>query len=413
MFRQTIPSGWRRILRLQQNAQGKLLTGVLIHKPENIFYFTSFYPSEPCFLLVPTQEEPELIVAKSALAEAKRDSLIPVVAGDMNIAQTAYNRMITKKMHKHPPSSAISGVLRKIGDSPLGLEYDYLSLFLFKFLNIRKPVDMSPEINNLRGIKDSFETERLTQACHIAEQAIDHTRKNITLGMSEKEVAGIFQAKAQALGADESRCLVKSGANTALAFSRWMSGILETGPLFVDFGARVQGYWSDITRMFYLGSELDKSFLDNYELVLKARSIALDCMNPGQSIYDPEIKIRELFRENGVEANMVYSPGHGIGLEINEDPLLSYSPPDRKDEDKFKPIAEKTGLLGSSMKVLVEELQKSDPEPRFQKNQILVLEPGLFFNHLGVSIKDMIHIKDKPHILSTLSTHPEDVIIPV
>ena len=405
-----IMTGWKRLLALQQRARDRYLSGVLIHRPENIYYFASVYPLEPCFLVLPSDGEPELVAARSALAEAQRDSLVPVTAGELDIAGTAYERMLNKKMLKHPGDTLVKNVLRKVSESPIGLEMSYLSLFLFKYFNISNYQDITSEINAMREIKDSFEIEFITRACRIADQALEHTREKITLGMPEKELSGIFQAQAKALGAEESKCRVRSGENTAMAFSRWMDGNLDHGPLLVEYGASVRGYWSDMTRMFYLGSEPDGSFLEIYNLVLQARNNALEHMHQGQSIFGPEARIREVFREKGLEQNMIYTAGHGIGLEIHEEPLLGSPPaPQENREDTQPSLLEKSGM-GSSFMTLAREM-KSEATPAFQKNHVVALEPGLFFSHLGVSVKDVVLIRDKPGLLSTLSTDPGDMVV--
>ncbi len=407
MNKQQLMTGWKRILSLQQRARDRYLSGMLIHKPENIYYLTSVYPSEPSFLILPADDEPELVAPRSILVEAKNDSLVPVVPGDLNIARTAYDRLLAKKLLKKAPDTVVKGIFRKVSESPIGLELNYLSVFLFNFFNIRNYADISVEINSLREIKDSFEAELIGKACRIADQAMEYARGRIVLGMTEKKLSGIFDSRAKALGAEESRCRVRSGENTSLAYSRWMDGELVKGPLLVEYGARVKGYWSEMTRMFYLGSRPETSFLEKYNLLLNARCQALECMHPGQSIFGPESRIREVFREKGLEKNMIYTAGHGIGLEIHEEPLLG-SPPAGKEREE-KSLLEKSGL-GSSLLSLSKEVGKTK-EPELQKGHIVALEPALFFPGLGVCVKDIVRISDKPVLLSTLSTHPDDLLV--
>ncbi len=411
MSKPKIMTGWKRILSLQQRAREMYLTGVLIHKPENIYYFTSVYPHEPSFVLIPAYGEPELVAARSVLEEATRDSLIPVTASEMDIAKSAYQRMVAKKMLRPPPNTLIKGMMRKVSKSPIGIEVDYLSLFLFQYFQIRNHMNISHEINALREIKDSFEIQRLEDACRIADQAMEHLRQSIRVGISEKELSGIFDARAKALGAEESKCRIKSGAGTALAFSRWMDQDLEKRPMLIDYGVRIKGYWSDITRMFYIGSEPDASFLKYYNLVLKARQAALEHMHPGQSIYGPEEAIRELFRQKGLEQHMIYAAGHGIGLEVHEDPLLGSAPDTTRneEEDKEASLLAQSGL-GSSFMSLTRKMEHNI-EPVFAKGHVVALEPGLYFQELGIRVEDMVHISDKTRVLSSLSTDPRDMVI--
>lgn len=407
-----ITSGWRRVLNLQQRARAKCLSGVLIHKPENIYYFTSVYPHEPSFLIIPLEGEPELVVARSALVEAERDSLIPVVPGEIDIAASAYARMQEKKVLKSPPDTIFKSMLRKIGESPIGLELDYISAYLFQYFKIRNHMDISPEIDAMRSVKSGFEIEHITDACRIADAAMARTRERITPGMTEREVSGIFDAHAKALGAEESKCRVRSGKNTALAFSRWMDGILDRGPLLIDYGARVKGYWSDITRMFHLGAEPDPFFLEIYHLVLAAQKNALEIMRPGQSIYEPEARIRKTFREKGFEQNMIYTAGHGVGLEIHEAPLLG-SPPLKKIKKETQPTPQANENMQAAIAAMLEEARGDDDAPVLEYGQIFALEPGLYFPDIGVRVEDMVHISQEPVLLSTFPTSVEEMIIPI
>lgn len=407
-----ITSGWRRILNLQQRARAQCLSGVLIHKPENIYYFTSVYPHEPSFLIIPLEGDPELVVARSALAEAERDCLVPVVPGEIDIAASTYSRMLEKKVLKRPPDTVFKSMLRKIGESPLGLELDYISIYLFQYFKIRNHMDITPEINTMRAIKSGFEIEQITSACRIADTAMTRTRERITPGMTEREVSGIFDAHAKALGAEESKCRVRSGQNTALAFSRWMDGTLDKGPLLIDYGARVKGYWSDITRMFHLGAEPDPFFLEAYALVLEARKNALGVMRSGQSLYEPDAMVRKTFREKGFEPNMIYTAGHGVGLEIHEDPLLG-SPPLKKDKKKKQPNPQANENMQAAIATMLEEARGGEDEAVLEYGQIFALEPGLYFPDIGVRVEDMVHISEEPVVLSTLPTSVEEMIIPI
>ncbi len=414
MSKTKIMTGWKRILSLQQRARDKYLTGIIIHKPENIYYLTSVFPHEPSFVLIPANDEPELLAARSVLEEAKRDSLIPVRAGDMDIARSAYRRMLDKKMLRPPPNTLVKGVLRKVSESPIGIEEDYLSHFLYKFFSIRNHMNISHEINALREIKDSFEVQHIEEACRIADETMEYLRSKVLLGMSEKELSGMFDARAKALGAEESKCRIKSGATTAFAFSRWMDQYLEKGPMLIDYGVRIKGYWSDITRMFYLGTEPDPDFLEYYHLILKARQAALESMHPGRSIYGPEAAIREIFREKGLEQHMIYAAGHGIGLEVHEEPLLGPPPGDAQEEvqkDKESSLLAQSGI-GSSFISLSREMQVNI-EPVFSRGHVVALEPGLYFSELGIRVEDVVHISDKPRVLSSLSTDPRDMVISV
>ncbi len=421
-----IMTGWKRIHRLQEIARHLFLSGIIIHNPENIYYFTSVYPHEPSFLIVSPEDEPELVAARSVYAEAVKDSLIPVVPGEFDIAETAWQRLQAKKIIRPPGGTILLDFFRKIIQGPVGIEENHLSVYLLNKFNIRSHMDIVPAIMELRSVKDGFEVDNIRKACTIAEQAMQEVKKAINPGISEKELSGIFDARAKALGADEAKCRVRSGENTALPFSRWMDAQVEEGPLLIDFGARVRGYWSDITRVFYLGKP-DPQFLELYHLILTARDRALEVMSRGKTIYGPERVIRDIFRHGGYEKNMIYSAGHGIGLEVHETPFLTLSPsesrlreaPDGSDAGKKRKaremVPEKSELEkaygGSSSSMMMFMPEAMDEGPVFQRNQVFALEPGIYLDNLGVRIEDMVLVGEKPSLLSSFSTEEKDIII--
>jgi Xaa-Pro aminopeptidase len=401
MVEKKIMTGWKRVHKLQEAARQMLLSGILIHNNENIYYFTSVYPHEPSFLIVPAHSEPRLVAAGSVFAEAEKDSLIPVIAGDFDIAETAYQVMLETGVLKLPPSTILKSFIRKIAEPPLGIEQNYLSVFLLERFNIRNHLDISPFIMNLRSKKDSFEIDCIKSSCAIADKSMLEAKKTIRPGLFEKELSAVFDFAAKTMGADETKCRVRSGKNSALAFSRWMDEKLVQGPLLIDYGARVKGYWSDITRMFYLGTEPDSKFLEIYELVLRARNRALEVMEPGKSIYGPETVIREVFREKGYDKNMIYTAGHGIGLEVHEPPVLSLPPAAGFDPAGPGPGRESVSTAFSGNR----------EEDVFERGQVFALEPGIYLREMGVRVEDRVYIGEKSTLLSSLSTELEDIVI--
>ncbi|WP_028574440.1 M24 family metallopeptidase [Desulfonatronovibrio hydrogenovorans] len=404
MINRKIMTGLKRIHKLQETASQMLLSGILIHNPENIYYLTSVYPHEPSFLVVSPHGEPELVASGSIYAEARKDSLVKVTQGSLDIAETTYQRMLDTGVIKPPPRTMLSSFIRKIAESPLGIEQSYLSVFLLEKFNIRNYTDITPTIMDLRSRKDSFEIDFISKACHIADQSMKEVKNYIQPGITEKELSGLFDAKAKSLGADETKCRVRSGKNSALAFSRWMDEKLDKGPVLIDYGARIRGYWSDITRMFYLGPEPSSLFLEIYDLVCRASDSALKLMKPGQDIHGPEISIREIFREKGYEKFMIYTAGHGIGLEVHEPPLLSLPGPEHFAPGTHEPSQARESLSTAFI---------SDEENKavFHRNQVFALEPGIYLDQIGVRVEDMVCISDEPVLLSTFPKDLEQVII--
>ncbi len=97
---------------------------------------------------------------------------------------------------------------------------------------------------------------------------------------------------------------------------------MEAGQMvLIDMGAMVDGYASDMTRMVHFGKP-SKKFRDAYESVWKAQQAAIDAIRPGKSGAQVDKAARDVLKADGLGEAFVHSTGHGLGLEIHEDPRI-------------------------------------------------------------------------------------------
>lgn len=402
----SIYTGWRRVIELQKAIAARGLSGGLIHKPENIYYFSNVFPIEPSFLLVPSEGEPELVVAASSYREASQESLIPVTSGELDIANSVYVRLIDRGLLLKEDEAPLKRAWHKIMGRYLGVEDDYFKVNLYNYFGLSHCESISSEIFQLRNIKDQSEIEFLREASRIADEAMMETAQLIKPGMTEREVSGLMDRFTKAKGADESKARVRSGANSAKAFTRWMGGEILEGPLLIDYGARIKGYWSDIARTFWVGKKPTELFAEIYNIVLDSSNKALAQMVPGNSIYIVEETVRKIFANKGYEEKMIYTAGHAIGLEIHEDPILSLPSQTKEREPKFASDSPAARKYDAFMRNVGE-----DKGPLFEKGQVFALEPGIYMEDMGIRIEDMVLIEEKPEYMSTFPRKLDDIII--
>jgi Xaa-Pro aminopeptidase len=177
----------------------------------------------------------------------------------------------------------------------------------------------------LRERKDEQELARIRAAVAAAERALDSTVAQVRAGMTELEVAGILEASLRQSGSEGIAfpSIVASGPNAALPHARPTSRKLRDGDfLLLDFGARVQGYCSDITRTFVIGraSAEQREF---YDVVRLANERAVKAVRPGMSGRDADRVARGYIQDRGFGELFGHSLGHGIGLEVHEAPRLA------------------------------------------------------------------------------------------
>lgn len=177
----------------------------------------------------------------------------------------------------------------------------------------------------LRERKDDDELARIRDAVDAAERALELTYKRVHAGMTELEVAGILESALRQSGSDgfPFPSIVASGPNAALPHARPTVRALGEGDfLLLDFGARVGGYCSDITRTFVVGRATAEQ-REIYEVVRCANERAVRAVRPGMSGRDADGVARGYIQDRGFGELFGHSLGHGIGLEVHEAPRLA------------------------------------------------------------------------------------------
>jgi Xaa-Pro aminopeptidase len=180
-------------------------------------------------------------------------------------------------------------------------------------------------VESLRERKDAGELARIREAVAAAECALDLTLTRVGAGMTELEVAGVLESALRQSGSDgfPFPSIVASGPNAALPHARPTSRRLERGDLLLlDFGARVGGYCSDITRTFAIGAA-DAEQREIHDVVRLANERAVRGVRPGMSGRDADGLARGYIEDRGFGDLFGHSLGHGIGLEVHEAPRLA------------------------------------------------------------------------------------------
>jgi Xaa-Pro aminopeptidase len=224
-------------------------------------------------------------------------------------------------------------------------------------------------VEQLREVKDEDELRAMRAAAAIADAAYEGIRERGLVGRTEREVAMSMVRHMEELGAEGPSFppIVAAGAQGALPHAEPRDVEIPAGTLVVvDAGARAEGYCSDCTRTFATGP-LGDDAVEVYELVRRAQSQALEAARAGAERREVDGVARRLIDDAGHGEHFGHGLGHGVGLEIHEDPRLTQA-----------------------------------AEGSLQAGNTVTIEPGVYLpGSFGVRIEDLVAIgADGPEVLT-------------
>lgn len=185
-------------------------------------------------------------------------------------------------------------------------------------------VDASTALAELRIIKDANEIAALRNAIQISEDALQATLEQVTIGMSEIELAAVLENEMKARGAGglSFQTILHAGGNTALPHSGPLEYRMQRGdPLLFDFGATYAGYCADITRVVFIGEATDAQ-RDFYAVVEAANAAGRQAARPGVTAESVDQAARQVIIDAGYERLMRHRTGHGLGMQAHEPPYV-------------------------------------------------------------------------------------------
>jgi Xaa-Pro aminopeptidase len=263
--------------------------------------------------------------------------------------------------------AAVVEMVDMTGVERLGIESDHLTVAQYKELGDALPevtlVPLAKLVLSMRAIKDDAELQTISAAVACADAAFAHLCQVIRPGMSEANVSWELESYMRQHGATATSfpIIVGSGPNGAMPHATASDRVLAAGePIVMDFGARVDGYCSDITRTICL-ARADERYLEVWQLVLKAQQNVVQGLRPGMTGQQADALAREVFDRSGQGEYFGHGLGHGVGLAIHEDPRMG-----RLAEDVI-----------------------------LQPGMVVTVEPGLYYPGWGgVRIEDMVVLRE-------------------
>lgn len=348
-----------RLEKLRSWLSESQLAGVMITNPANIFYYSHFRGSNAA-LVVDSLGSTKLITDFRYLSQAKQQS------PGWDIIQA---------------DGTLFSVLPSLLDGRTGkwaFEGDHLSVNTYQNLPSILGIEFVPkDFDFIREIKEEQELAKIRRAAEISDQAFAQLLDWITPGKTEKEVQIFLDFQMLQLGAEAHSfpTIVGSGPNGALAHAIAGNRKLEKGDLVVmDFGARYEGYCSDMTRTISVG-KADPKQKEVYQIVLEAQLRALECIRAGVSNLEMDRISRDYIEKAGYGPQFGHGLGHSLGIQIHEYP-------------HFSPKAREVTMA---------------------ENMVMTVEPGIYLPGWGgVRIEDLVIVKT--HQCENLTFTTKDLI---
>ncbi len=303
----------RRVDALRSALEAEGLRGGVVVPGPNMTYFTgvnSLLLERPFMLLVPVEGEPHLVAPAFESGPYARCPL-PMKIHSWTDSQG--------------PGGAVAEAARGVAmKGNWGVEGRAPFLYLDWVMKRSSPkfTNAEPVFQGLREIKDEEEVRRLRKSGSILSRAFEEFPGIVKEGLSELEVAKAATDAIYAKGATHvDDMLVQSGARAADPHGLPTSKKLGRGEgIIIDVGATFEGYYSDITRTFCLGSSPDLERV--YGEVLGANMAGIREVAEGAAVGRVDAAARGALRKAGLAEYFTHRTGHGLGLEIHEAPYI-------------------------------------------------------------------------------------------
>jgi len=231
-------------------------------------------------------------------------------------------------------------------------------------------------ITRLRARKDATEVARMRQAALLAGEVLSGVIKLLKPGVRENEIGAEIEYRMRRGGASGPafESIVAFGERSALPHARPTAKRLKKNELVVlDLGAILAHYCSDITRTVYVG-RAPARVKQWYGAVLEAQTAAVAAVRAGAACGDVDAAARQVLARHKLDRYFTHSTGHGLGLEVHEDPRLARG-------------------------------QQTRLEPGF----VVTVEPGIYVpGYGGIRIEDDVAVY--PEKTEVLTRIPRDLI---
>ena len=305
-----------RLTKLYRQLEKNGLDALILSNPANISYLTNTLSRDSYFL------------AAKPCNTYFTDSRYTREAGE-NLKDIARVKKINGSVFKIIADSIQELKLRRVGFEERHLpfaEYKKIKLSLPESIKL---LPIHGLVEALRQIKDKEELTKIKKAVEISIEALNFIKGFISAKKRELEIAAEIERFIRYKGASGSSFEIIAASREAASYPHYKTShkkIKDNAPLLIDMGVDYQGYKSDLTRVFFVG-KMNRLMRQIYDIVLTAQEKAISLIEPDVPINKIDTAARQFIASKGYGANFCHSLGHGVGLEVHEEPQISQKEP--------------------------------------------------------------------------------------
>ena len=302
-----------RLQRVQQAMRADGISWLLLGPSADLFYLIGFdaHVSERLnLLLLPASGDPSLVVpqleAPNVGSAGKLVSLLSWADHESPI------ELVKSTISDQPGKTAVGNHL-----------YSAFLLRIQDAVEADRWIEAGPLMRTLRMAKDATEIELLEIAGRNNDVAWEAFLQAGPLsGLTERQALGRLLDLTKKQGTGECWGICASGPNAASPHHGTGDRVIQQGDSVIfDWGGPVGGYYSDVTRTVHVG-EPDEEFRKVYDIVREANQATLDAVKPGVACQELDRVARKVITNAGYGEAFLHRVGHGLGLEVHEEPYL-------------------------------------------------------------------------------------------
>jgi Xaa-Pro aminopeptidase len=324
-----------RLAEVRANASAAQLDALVVTHLPNLTYLTGFSGSAGAALVL--KRACRLIV----------DFRYVTAANDL---AAALDGLVTVETFDRSYDEGIVALLRREGCVRIGIEAAYLPVSRFNAiasgLAARAPLPVEERtqtpalvpterlVERARMIKDGGELETLREAGRRLSGVALQVPHFVQEGRTERAIAAEIDQAIRAAGFSRTafETIVASGPNSALPHARPTDRAVGAGePTVLDFGGVYDGYCVDLTRTVHLGLVSDRQ-AKLYAAVREAQDAAIRAVRPGIAASAIDAAARSVLERHGLGEAFGHGTGHGLGLEVHEEPRIARHSPRLPDQ---------------------------------------------------------------------------------